>query len=723
MRKYLLCLFFVLALGSCFAQEDDIRFDNLKSRLLIVNSSGLNEIIKTDIQANGISLSTYLIAISKVHNINLNVSPALEQMRINQSFKNVTVTDVLLFLCKEYQLTIDITGSILSIKPYEEPIVEKDKSTLEVSYQPNNKLISLDLKDAILHDVFKQITEETGHNLVFSPGLENRNLNSFIKNTSFEVAMEQLAFANNLRVEKSTNGFYTFQENFSNENGFAPTNNNLISRNQSSNYSLNFKIVSKEEQLLDVDFVDVNLADLILNISSALDIDVFTASPLDVGELINIKAKNISFEELLTFIFESQDDMSNSIDSSMDSLPTNMQNVESNTNFSKLTFKRHGDLYFFGNESQLSLNEIAVVQLQHRSVELLSSATSRGNRSNRSSQSNFNTNTRANNSSSFDAITLNNRNTASTNENFNLGFSNESEKPGTLVSILPKTITKGLDIQVDNELNQFYVNGSSNRVKRFQSFIKEIDKPVPLVLIEVMFIETNHSSTIEAGVGWGIGKTASTTEGSLFPSTDITIGATTINKILGGFKSIGTLNLGKVTPNFFATIKAMENNGFLTIRSTPKLSTLNGHRANFSNGETSYYEVTQRNIYGTDNPQTSELTNYQPINAELGLTIKPLVSGDGQVTLDIFVVQSSFGKRITESAPPDISSREFSSIIRVKDQDIVILGGLEERIKNNSGSGVPLLSKIPIIKWFFSKRVRKAEKTKLTVLIKPTVIL
>ena len=167
----------------------------------------------------------------------------------------------------------------------------------------------------------------------------------------------------------------------------------------------------------------------------------------------------------------------------------------------------------------------------------------------------------------------------------------------------------------------------------------------------------------------------------------------------------------------------MENNGFLTIRSTPKLSTLNGHRANFSNGETSYYEVTQRNIYGTDNPQTSELTNYQPINAELGLTIKPLVSGDGQVTLDIFVVQSSFGKRITESAPPDISSREFSSIIRVKDQDIVILGGLEEQIKNNSGSGVPLLSKIPIIKWFFSKRVRKAEKTKLTVLIKPTVIL
>ena len=105
-----------------------------------------------------------------------------------------------------------------------------------------------------------------------------------------------------------------------------------------------------------------------------------------------------------------------------------------------------------------------------------------------------------------------------------------------------------------------------------------------------------------------------------------------------------------------------------------------------------------------------------------GLTIKPLVSGDGQVTLDIFVIQSSFGNRIDENAPPDISSREFSSIIRVQDQDIVVLGGLEEQVKKNSGSGVPFLARIPVIKWFFSSRKREASKAKLTVFIKPTII-
>jgi len=98
------------------------------------------------------------------------------------------------------------------------------------------------------------------------------------------------------------------------------------------------------------------------------------------------------------------------------------------------------------------------------------------------------------------------------------------------------------------------------------------------------------------------------------------------------------------------------------------------------------------------------------------------LSGNGQVTLDIFVVQSNFRGRISEDAPPDISSREFSSIIRVKDQDIVVLGGLEEQFTDNSGTGVPFLSRIPIIKWLFSSRKREAKKARLTVLIKPTII-
>ena len=238
-----------------------------------------------------------------------------------------------------------------------------------------------------------------------------------------------------------------------------------------------------------------------------------------------------------------------------------------------------------------------------------------------------------------------------------------------------------------------------------------------------MLLEVSRSAIVETGISAGIGDKPTATTGTVFPTADITLGAQTINKIINRFDGFGSLNIGSVVPNFYLSLKAMEANGDLKIRSSPRLSTLNGHKARLSIGETTYYVVTNQNFYGSQIPQTSEIKNYQPIDAELSVTIKPLVSGDGQITLEINVIQSSFnGDRIDEDAPPGINSREFNSIIRVMDQDLIVLGGLEEKVKNDSGSGVPLLSRIPIIKWLFSSRKREDSKKKLTVLIKPTVI-
>ncbi|MEO1548311.1 MAG: hypothetical protein AAFU74_16325, partial [Bacteroidota bacterium] len=302
-------------------------------------------------------------------------------------------------------------------------------------------------------------------------------------------------------------------------------------------------------------------------------------------------------------------------------------------------------------------------------------------------------------------------------------FDNYQDGAEALVNILPEEIKSELDIKVDFELNSFLVSGPSAKVERFKSFIKQIDKPVPVVLIEVMIIEVRKSAIVETGISWGIGSESTTTSGSIFPSADITLGANTVNKVIGGFDGFGSFNIGKVVPEFFATIKALEENGNIKIRSTPKLSTLNGHRANLSIGETTYYVITNQNFFGSQIPTTSEVRNYAPIDAELGVSIKPLVSGDGQVTLDINVIQSDFsGERIEEDAPPGLTSREFSSIIRMQNQDLAILGGLEEKLKNDSGTGVPFLARIPVIKWLFSKRKREDTKQKLTILIKPTVI-
>ena len=718
---------FLFCVSISFAQNDENqRIELLKNQLEILSTevSGLNEVFKTEVKATNLTLSNLLLAVADVHKLNVNPSQELQNQTISPSFPNIVVSDLFLFLCKEYNLTIDFTGTIMSVKRYVKEVEVPEERLVPVVYNPNDNSISIDAKGDSLYDVFKRIMDESGKNLVFSPGLENKSLTAYIQQTPFDLAMDNLAFANNLSVEQSNDGFYVFEDHNTIVDSYSNTNQLRQRPSRSRNSNFFFKVKNPENQLLEVDFVNTPIADIINDIGNELNIDIFTATPLDEAGVATFKAKNISFDALLTKLFESQIVTGNPQNNNLNPNNDTLGVVPSK----RFSFKKEDNIYYFGIENQLSIRDVAIIHLQHRSVELLSDPQGGGYSSRsagRTNNSGFNNNTTLNNNGNINQTDTNynsNRNRGQLNTNQTGNFNSYSTQAEALVNILPDEIKQDLDITVDYELNSFYVNGPSANIERFRTFIRKIDKPVPVVLIEVMILEVNKTSTAEAGLSWGIGTEPTTTQGGLYPETDVTLGANTVNKIIGNFNGFGSLNIGRVVPNFFATIKAMENNGDLKIRSTPRLSTLNGHRAYFSNGQTSYYATTNQAVIGSNNPITTTAVNYQPIDAELGLTIKPLVSGDGQVTLDISVIQSSFGNRIAEDAPPDINSREFSSLIRMKDQDIAVLGGLEEQSKNNSGSGVPFLARIPIAKWLFSKRVREGRKAKLTVLIKPTVI-
>ena len=95
----------------------------------------------------------------------------------------------------------------------------------------------------------------------------------------------------------------------------------------------------------------------------------------------------------------------------------------------------------------------------------------------------------------------------------------------------------------------------------------------------------------------------------------------------------------------------LETNGDLKVRSTPKLSALNGHTASLISGETTYYVERLFTTIGVENPQT-QVVNFIPIDANLSINIRPIVSGDGSVTLSVDVMQASFsnGDRVAESS-------------------------------------------------------------------------
>jgi type IV pilus assembly protein PilQ len=287
---------------------------------------------------------------------------------------------------------------------------------------------------------------------------------------------------------------------------------------------------------------------------------------------------------------------------------------------------------------------------------------------------------------------------------------------------LPIDLTTGLEIKEFEELNGLIVTGPDQHIQTLRNFISQIDVVVPMVQIDVMLLRSDRSATISTGIKAGISDTPVQTSGTIFPGTEVTLGSESINGILNSITGFGLVNLGQVTENFYVSLSAMEANNVLDVESTPKISTLNGHEASITIGQTIYYQQTQVNVQtNAVNPTFLESDTWESLEANLSVTIKPFVSADEYVTLTITLENDDFGPRASDEVPPGVFTQTFESMIRVKNGEMILLGGLERKTKNETGEGTPFLSRIPGLKWLFSSRSKTKEKSKLHILIRPVV--
>ncbi len=298
----------------------------------------------------------------------------------------------------------------------------------------------------------------------------------------------------------------------------------------------------------------------------------------------------------------------------------------------------------------------------------------------------------------------------------------ENRSAKNLKESIPESIQQNIQVEEFIELNALILSGDRREVNEVYEFLKQIDRSVPMVIIEVMIVDYNENRAVETGIEMGIGQEPAASGGQVFPEVGYTLNGAGINDLINSFSGGGLANLGYVNDNFYMTIKALEEQGILNVRSTPKLSTLNGHEASLKIGDKEYYVIENQNIIGSQNPQTVITRQYNSVQANLEVIITPYIAGKNEVTLNILVTQSNFTARIAPDAPPGEVSRNFTSMIRVMNGEMVLLGGLQEVSKEESVSGVPILSRIPILKWFFSSRKNQKSETKLNIFIKPTLI-
>ena len=153
------------------------------------------------------------------------------------------------------------------------------------------------------------------------------------------------------------------------------------------------------------------------------------------------------------------------------------------------------------------------------------------------------------------------------------------------------------------------------------------------------------------------------------------------------------------------------------------MTALNGHTATLSIGNTVWYKNTTQNVIPSAGNIINNITNqYSSSQANLTIGFKPIISGDDQFTLGINVDISDFTSIPTDGSPPPTSSSKFQSSIRVNNEDMIVLGGIERTERSDSASGIPLLSRIPILKWIFSSKKNTNGKVVTLVFIKPTIM-
>lgn len=295
----------------------------------------------------------------------------------------------------------------------------------------------------------------------------------------------------------------------------------------------------------------------------------------------------------------------------------------------------------------------------------------------------------------------------------------------SILEVIPERLRKDLEIKVFSDQNSLVLSGPTRSVGLLEAYLTEIDKSVPMVSIDVIIVDATDRTSRSTGVKFGKGTEPSgESYGKFSPGIDVSLGATQINRLIDAFNGIGLVNLGKVGPNFYAGLKLLEEDGTITLRSTPKLSTLNGHKATLTSGEIKYYKESQVNIIGTQNPMQSESYLWKNVEASFTLDLLPYVSADSTITIHVNLQQDEFTERDGGelSAPPGKTKRGFDSIVKVHDGEMVLLGGIERNLQDDNSSGVPFIAKVPVLKHIFGSTSYTKENRRLNVFIRPVVI-
>jgi type IV pilus assembly protein PilQ len=283
---------------------------------------------------------------------------------------------------------------------------------------------------------------------------------------------------------------------------------------------------------------------------------------------------------------------------------------------------------------------------------------------------------------------------------------------------------KDCSITVDDRTNQLIVTDTASKVEHIRSIVQKLDRVTPQVVIEAKIVEASTDFARDLGVTWGAqwGIQNSDPTAGIGPQPGYdTLGGTHGFDTAVNFPT-GLTNVGSLGFNFMripgtpivinAQIQAMENNKKGKVISSPKIMTLDNKEALIEQGLEIGYLLPATG--------TSTVSTVQFKDAKLILKVTPHITQDKRISMKIDIEKKDVAGYIQNI--PTLATKKAMTELLVDDGDTLVIGGITKSTEAADDSGVPLLSKIPVLGYLFGQTKEVSKQEELLIFMTPKIV-
>jgi type II secretory pathway component GspD/PulD (secretin) len=268
------------------------------------------------------------------------------------------------------------------------------------------------------------------------------------------------------------------------------------------------------------------------------------------------------------------------------------------------------------------------------------------------------------------------------------------------------TLSGETSIVPDAGTNSLFIRANRSDFDLIEAAVEQLDVRPLQVLIEVVIAEVDRNKSFALGIDASASHKNATGD-SLSGGISSGLG---LGDFVGRVMKIGN-------PAFAAQLTAASARGDARILSRPVVLAANNEQAEILVGsQQPFIQVSQTQVGAV---AQNQVVQYQAVGTRL--LVRPTISGDGYVTLDVTQEVNQATTQVVFNAPV-ISTRTVRTRLLVRDGQTVVLGGLSDRERNKNSGGIPILSSIPIIGGLFGHTTRSTTESEFFLFLTPHVV-